>query len=318
MRQVQPFQICSKLSGISRSFFATPDCILCSGGGLWHKSRLTPTKRLCPCQSDPDITTSTTTDCNIQCTVTGVETIGRGLWYLELGFLSFTLSTVLSDMTILGVLALDYLVAVYPLVLIAVTYMYVLVVLYDRYNCGILRRIIGRLCRCTVRGASLAARIHKWDVRSSLIGAFATFLLLSYVKFLSVSADLLNQIEAHKIGINCTTSSQHYLYYNASIEFFGPQHRPYAIAAILVFVVFNALPVVLLCLYPCRCFQRLLSGRRLRCLHTFMDAFQGSYKNGTEDTLDCCYFAAVYLVVRIVLCVMYMCTVSSQMCTTIS
>ena len=104
--------------------------------------------------------------------------------------------------------------------------------------------------------------------------------------------------------MNCNKLSQR-LYYNASIEFFGPQHLPYAIAAVLVIVVFNVLPVVLLCLYPCRCFQRLLPCTRLRCLHTFMDAFQGAYRNGTEGTLDCRYFAAVYLVLRMAIFVTY-------------
>ena len=85
-----------------------------------------------------------------------------GIWNLDFFRSLYPLFCLHLDMTILGVLALDYLVAVYPLVLIAVTY--VLVVLYDRYNCGIVRRIIGRLCRCTVKGASLAARIHNWDV----------------------------------------------------------------------------------------------------------------------------------------------------------
>jgi len=189
-------------------------------------------------------------------------------------------------------------------VLIAVAY--VLVILYDCYNCGILRGIIGRLCRCKIRGASLASRIHIWDIRNSLIGAFATFLLLSYVKFLSVSGDLLYSIDLYTctVNMNCTKLSQR-LYYDASIEFFGPQHLPYAIAAVLVIIVFNVLPVVLLCLYPCRCFQRLLPCTRLRCLHTFMDAFQGAYRNGTDGTLDCRYFAAVYLVLRMAIFVTY-------------
>lgn len=228
-----------------------------------------------------------------------------GIWNLDFFRGLYPPFCIHPDMTVLGVLALDYLVAVYPLVLIAVTY--VLVILYDRYNCGILRGIIGRLCRCKISSASLASRIHKWDIRNSLIGAFATFLLLSYVKFLSVSADLLYPVDLYTctVNMNCTKSSQRLYYYDASIEFFGPQHRPYAIAAVLVIVVFNVLPVALLCLYPCRCFQRLLPCTRLRCLHTFMDAFQGAYRNGTEGTLDCRYFAAVYLVLRIAIFVTY-------------
>ena len=36
-------------------------------------------------------------------------------------------------------------------------------------------------------------------------------------------------------------------------------------------------------------------------LHAFADVFQGCYKNGTNGTRDCRYFAGLYLVLRIVL-----------------
>ena len=38
---------------------------------------------------------------------------------------------------------------------------------------------------------------------------------------------------------------------------------------------------------------------RSQALHTFMDAFQGCYKDGTNGTRDCRYFAAVYLITRV-------------------
>ena len=68
-----------------------------------------------------------------------------------------------------------------------------------------------------------------------------------------------------------------------------------------VLLVFNIFPLLLLCLYPCRCFQRCLSRCNLRSqlLHTLMDAFQGHYKDGTNGTRDCRYFSALYLIFRI-------------------
>ena len=64
---------------------------------------------------------------------------------------------------------------------------------------------------------------------------------------------------------------------------------------LLVFVVF---PCLLLCLFPCRCFQRFIDhyGLRSLVLTTFMDAFQGCYKDETNGTRDCRYFAAMYLI----------------------
>ena len=52
--------------------------------------------------------------------------------------------------------------------------------------------------------------------------------------------------------------------------------------------------IILLFLYPCRCFHL-----RLLPLHAFVDAFQGCYKDGTNGTRDCRYFAGLQLVLRL-------------------
>ena len=85
------------------------------------------------------------------------------------------------------------------------------------------------------------------------------------------------------------------------MEYFSKGHLPYAVLAIIVLLVFTLLPIALLCLYPCRCFQRLLNVCHLKCqaLRTFMDAFQGCYKDGTNGTRDCRFFAAVFLITRV-------------------
>ena len=128
--------------------------------------------------------------------------------------------------------------------------------------------------------------------------AFATFLLLSYVKFLSVSFDLLvptiiwdSQLRRQEIA----------LYYDGTVEYLGRTHLPYAVLAISVLLVFTLLPILLLCLYPCRCFQRFLNRLKLnsQALHTFMDTFQGCFKDGTNGTRDCWYFSSIYLITRV-------------------
>ena len=87
-------------------------------------------------------------------------------------------------------------------------------------------------------------------------------------------------------------------YYNGSLEYFGRDHLPYAVLAIFMFLTFNLVPFLLLCLYPCRCFQSCLNCCRLnsQVLRTFMDAFQGCYK---FEPYDCRYWAAFYLFLRI-------------------
>ena len=193
------------------------------------------------------------------------------------------------SMTTVQALALDHAIAVYPLVLITITYL--LVELHD-HDFKIIVWLWKPFHKCFSRLR------REWNIKLSLIDAFATFLLLSFVKFTNVSFDLLVPIRVYNIhGEQLST----YLFYDGTTEYFGKEHLPYAILAVVVLIVFNIFPLLLLCLYPCRCFQRCLSRCNLRSqlLHTFMDAFQGHYKDGTNGTRDCRYFSALYLIVRI-------------------
>ena len=84
-------------------------------------------------------------------------------------------------MSILQTISLDYAVAVYPLVLISITYC--LVRLHDRCI------VFSKLCLPLYRCCSTFRR--KWNIRESLVNAFATFFILSYVKIINVSFDIL-------------------------------------------------------------------------------------------------------------------------------
>ena len=191
-------------------------------------------------------------------------------------------------MTTVQALALDYAIAVYPLVLITISYL--LVELHDHdFRIAVwLWKPFHKCFTCLRR---------EWNIKLSLIDAFATFLLLSFVKFTNVSFDLL--VPAPVFNIHGELVSV-YLFYDGTMEYFGKEHLPYGILALVVLLVFNVFPLLLLCLYPCRCFQRCLNWCNLRSqlLRTFMDALQGYYKDGTNGTRDCRYFSALYLIVR--------------------
>ena len=189
----------------------------------------------------------------------------------------------------LQILSLDYLIAVYPLTLIVLTYILVTLHYYD----NILVVWIWRPFRkCFIRFR------RKWDIQNSLVDAFATFLLLSYVKLLSVSFDILMPTPVFdKWGNQVSTV----LYYDGTITYFGMEHLPYALTAIIVLLVFTFLPILLLFLYPCKCFQTFLNRAnwRSQALHAFIEAFQGCFKDGTDGDRDCRYFAALYLLIRV-------------------
>ena len=213
-----------------------------------------------------------------------------GVWNLD--FFRPFYSNLCLGIGILPTLALDYAIAVYPLLLMVLTYL--LIVLYDK-NC----RIVTLMWRPFRRVSSLLGR--DWNIRTSVIDAFSTFLLLSNLKFLSVSFEILvatRVFHLHGTHYNVTSG----LFYASDIVYLGKEHYPFAILAILCLCVFVVLPIALLLVYPLSLFQKLLNLIPIRwfVLRTFMDSCQGVYKDGTEaGTQDCRWFSAIYLVTNL-------------------
>ena len=216
-----------------------------------------------------------------------------GFWNLDFFRYFIPSFCISSDLTTLHTLALEYVVAIYPLVLTVVIYL--CIEMHDR---GV--RVV--VCVWRPFHVCFTRFRRRWDSKGSVINAFATFLLLSYSKLLTVSYSLLAVTELYdnrgkRVGPAV-------LYYDASIEFFSRQHLPFAVLAISVLLVFVVFPLLILLLYPMQSFQKCLSYcTRIRWLflHTFADAFQGCYRNGTNGSLDYRYFAGLYLFFRIVI-----------------
>ena len=221
-----------------------------------------------------------------------------GIWNLD--FFRTLFPGICLDLSSLQILTLDYVIALYPLLLMII--FYVLIEVHDS-NCRPIVYMWKPFHKCLSRFR------RQWNARTSIIDAFATFLLLSYTKLLWVSVDILYptwvyDIQGKKVGL--------YLYYDASVKYFGREHLPYAIITLAILCIFVFFPTLLLFLYPMKCFQRRLSCSqiKLRVLHTFTDAFQGCYKDGTNGTRDCRYFTAMYLMVRIILSALFVSTTS--------
>ena len=111
-------------------------------------------------------------------TITALTTYG--VWNLD--FFRTLLPKTCLKITTLTTLALDFAVAIYPLVLVIFTY--ILIELHTRgYRLVMwLWRPFHKCFVCFNRA---------WDIQSSFIKAFATFLLLSYVKLRNVTFDLI-------------------------------------------------------------------------------------------------------------------------------
>ena len=190
---------------------------------------------------------------------------------------------------------LHYVSAVLPLIVLLAAY--TVITLHDR-NCRIIVHLWKPFCLLCVKLR------RKWHGKTSIIDVFATFILLSYTKFVRVSIailtpSLVQNISGHHI--------ETILNYDPTIRFFHAAHAPYAALAIFILATFGALPPLLLLLYPFRWFQRCLSHCKLQshALQAFVDTFQGCYKDGRNGGPDRRYFAGLYFVFRIIIFTIY-------------
>ena len=190
-------------------------------------------------------------------------------------------------------LALEYLVAFYPIGLILITY--ACIKLHDNNF-----RPVVWFWKPFHRYFAYFRR--RWDTKASIVNAFTTFLLLSFSKILFVSFTLLYSLDiqynSEDIRKKCV------LYYDPTVECYTQEHAIFAALAGCVLVVFVLLPIVLLILYPTRLFRKCVTccgSRRWSALHIFVESFQGQYKDGTSGTHDFRMVSASFLVLRILI-----------------
>ena len=149
------------------------------------------------------------------------------------------------SMRIIHVLALQYIPALYPLFLVIISY--ILIELHAR-NCRPLVWLWKPFCFLCVRFR------RNWEAKTSIIDAFATFLILSYTKILLVSFSLLTPANVY---ISDGSSVEMILNNDPSVDFFQGDHLPYAILALVILLTIGAIPPLLLLLYPSHGFQKL-------------------------------------------------------------
>ena len=216
------------------------------------------------------------------------ELTAYGFFNLDFFRAFFPNTCLRSDFTFMHVVSLDLVIALYPFVLIGCTYL--LVKMYDYNVCIVIwlwkpfRRIV--------------LRYHQnFQVSTSLIEVFVSFIMLTHIKILGVCTDLLLPTSTYTAD---GKFYKRYLYFDPTIEYFSIKHLPFAILAITFAVMFVLLPLLFLVLYPCNFFQNFLRLLKLQShtLQAYMDAFQGSYRIEPHDMR---YFSVYYFMFRLVL-----------------
>lgn len=220
-----------------------------------------------------------------------------GIWNLEFfdaiqyeGWL-FCLSP---NIKALQITALNYIAALYPLIIILLVVF--LVYLYNnnyRVVVYTFRPFHWMSARC----------LRRLNFKRSLMDSLATFLILSYVKFAVTACYLLypNPLVNSTGDADILTS-----YFDGNIKYFSKEYLPYLLMSLLAVLWCIILPSILLfySIRPCYiCLQRtgchwLQPGTSLQ---HFLNSFHHCFKDGTNGEHDRRYFAAVYFILKFLL-----------------
>ena len=215
------------------------------------------------------------------------------IWSLDFFRLAegYSIMCLSQHVKVMHVLVLRYLSALYPLCFLVIAF--TMIELHAR-NCRVLVRLWRPLCFSCARFRQV------WKARTSIIDAFAAFILLSYVKIVRISLLLLTFT---RIFVQDTDKVIKVINYDPTVTYLSSEHIPFWCIAAVCMLSFGMVPPVLLTFYQFKFFQRCLHRAKLNGngLRMFMDAFQGCYKDGKEGGPDRRYFAGLYFIFRLVI-----------------
>lgn len=136
--------------------------------------------------------------------------------------------------------------------------------------------------------------------KNEIVHGMSTFMLLTYTQYTLVSFQILARLQLYGEGYKTVGSV---VRFQGSVEYFGPEHLPYAIPAVLVLIFLSLPPPLLLLSYPL-CWKikaRLRPNGSdktiwlIRKLLPLIDSFQGVFKD------NCRMFAGLLFLWRIIL-----------------
>ena len=131
------------------------------------------------------------------------------------------------------------------------------------------------------------------NVTTSLVEVFTSLIYLSCSQLLLASLYILMPCTMYTYNPQSDVLTNRYFVMNSpTVEYFGSQHLPFALLAIVLSTMFFTILMFLLFLYPSSWFQNIFNelGCNYIVLHTFMDVFQDGYKDGNNGKRDYRYF----------------------------
>ena len=137
-----------------------------------------------------------------------------------------------------------------------------------------------------------------WNGKADIIDVFATFLLLSYSKLVFQSYMFLDCTSLCSNAEN--GRSKRVLMMNVDVPCWSTQHILYLVPMAITAFILNVLPIILLLCYPVKIFRRCLTKCKANGLFlvTFIERFQGCYRDGLDGGKDLRGFSALHLLLR--------------------
>ena len=211
-------------------------------------------------------------------------------WVMDFSLLggNYCISESLNDMNIL---LLNFVSVLYPLFLVISTY--ILIELHARNfrPIVIMWKPFGR-CFSKIR--------RNWSATDSIIHAYATLLLLS---FGILNHNILELLKSTNVYNSTGKVYTNVLVNRPSIHVYSSEHIPYLIIVLTLMFFLGVCPIALLCIYSIKLCRRKLnnccSHRIEIALNTFVDTFQGTFKDGLNGTRDYRISPALFLILII-------------------
>ena len=194
----------------------------------------------------------------------------------------------------LGALSFWYVIAFFPLVLLAL--LYILVILY------------GKGCSCVVFVVKPVHHVlvplwRRFDINSSLTTTLASIYTLCFTQLAAISLKILHPAWYHsKYSENVTV-----FFYDGTQQYFKGWHAVAGSFAVLV-LLFLIVSSLYLSVYPFQWFQKCFNKLKFKkdFLVSVTDVFTGPYKDGTQqNSWDYRHFAGLHFFLRLVIMLFY-------------
>ena len=159
---------------------------------------------------------------------------------------------------------------------------------------------------CVLKMERMCIRFrYRWSVKNSVIHSLTTFLVLSYSRITLVTFKLLTPTVLYGPGGQDSSYQKTVVWFDGTMSYFGSEHLPYALGALLMFIIFILIPPLLLLSYPLLpvlltrlglqeywIVKKLIINPLSKCVPIF-DAFQSCYKDEYR------FFAGLLFIYRV-------------------